>query len=80
MSTSSRTLPARALRMLLLWPVFLLWRLATVTCNAIGIIFTIILALALLGAGYLLISTLIGIILGVPLLIFGAFLLARALY
>ena len=80
MSTTSRTLPTRALRMLLLWPVFLLWRLATITCNAIGIVFSIIVALALLGAGYLLISTFIGIILGVPLLIFGAFLLARALY
>ena len=80
MSTTSRTLPARALRMLLLWPVFLLWRLATVTCNAIGIIFSIIVALALLGAGYLLISTFIGVIFGIPLMIVGAFLLARALY
>ena len=80
MSTTSRTLPTRALRMLLLWPVFLLWRLATITCNAIGIVFSIIVALALLGAGYLLISTFIGIVLGIPLMIFGAFLLARALY
>ena len=80
MSTTSRTLPARALRMLLLWPVFLLWRLATVTCNAIGIIFSIIVALALLGAGYLLISTFIGVVFGIPLMIVGAFLLARALY
>ncbi|MCH8204948.1 MAG: hypothetical protein IID09_07265 [Candidatus Hydrogenedentes bacterium] len=80
MSTTSRTLPTRALRMLLLWPVFLLWRLATITCNAIGIVFSIIVALALLGAGYLLISTFIGIILGLPLILFGAFLLARALY
>ena len=49
-------------------------------CNAIGIIFSIIVALALLGAGYLLISTFIGILLGLPFMIFGAFLLARALY
>ena len=80
MSTTSRTLPMRALRMLLLWPIFLLWRITTALCNAIGIIFSIIVALALLGAGYLLISTFIGIILGLPLMIFGAFLLTRALY
>ncbi len=80
MSTTSRTLPIRALRMLLLWPVFLLWRIVTALCGALGIIFSIIVALALLGAGYLLISTFIGIILGLPIMIFGAFLLARALY
>ncbi len=80
MSGTSRTLPGRALRMLLLWPIFLLWRMVTALCNALGIIFSIILAIALLGAGYLLVSTFIGIILGLPLMIFGAFLLARALY
>ena len=80
MSTTSRTLPIRALRMLLLWPIFLLWRTVTALCKALGIVFSIIVALALLGAGYLLISTFIGIVLGIPLMIFGAFLLARALY
>ena len=80
MSATSRTLPTRILRMLLLWPIFLLWRLATVACNALGIIFTILLAVALLGAGYLLISSFIGIIFGLPLMVIGAFLLARALY
>jgi len=66
--------------MLLLWPIFLLWRMVTALCKALGIVFSIIVALALLGAGYLLISTFIGIVLGIPLMIFGAFLLARALY
>ena len=80
MSTTSRTLPIRALRMLLLWPIFLLWRMVTALCKALGIVFSIIVSLALLGAGYLLISTFIGIVLGIPLMIFGAFLLARALY
>ena len=80
MSTTSRTLPIRALRMLLLCPIFLLWRMVTALCKALGIVFSIIVALALLGAGYLLISTFIGIVLGIPLMIFGAFLLARALY
>ena len=80
MSTTSRTLPIRALRMLLLWPIFLLWRMVTALCKALGIVFSIIVALALLGAGYLLVSTFIGIVLGIPLMIFGAFLLARALY
>ena len=80
MSTTSRTLPIRALRMLLLWPIFLLWRMVTALCKALGIVFSIIVALALLGAGYLLISTFVGIVLGIPLMIFGAFLLARALY
>ena len=80
MTKRPRSIPARVLRLLLLWPVFLLWRLATVTCNAIGIIFCIIVALALLGAGYVLISTFIGAIIGIPLMIFGTLLLARALY
>ena len=80
MSTTSRTLSMRALRMLFLWPVFLLWRLATIACNALGIVFSIILAVALIGAGYLLISTFIGIVLGLPLMVIGAFFLARALY
>jgi len=66
--------------MLLLWPIFLLWRMVTALCKALGIVFSIIVAVALLGAGYLLISTFIGVILGLPLMIFGAFLLARALY
>jgi len=66
--------------MLLLWPIFLLWRMVTALCKALGIVFSIIVSLALLGAGYLLISTFIGIVLGIPLMIFGAFLLARALY
>ncbi len=80
MSTTSRTLPIRALRMLLLWPIILLWRMVTALCKALGIVFSIIVSLALLGAGYLLVSTFIGIVLGIPLMIFGAFLLARALY
>jgi len=80
MSTTSRTFSTRAFRMLFLWPVFLLWRTVTVLSNALGIIFSIIVGLALLGVGYLLISTFIGIIFGLPLMIFGAFLLARALY
>ena len=80
MSTTSRTLPIRALRILLLWPIILLWRMVTALCKALGIVFSIIVALALLGAGYLLISTFVGIVLGIPLMIFGAFLLARALY
>jgi len=80
MSSTSHTLVTRVLRMLLLWPISLLWRMVTALCNALGIIFSIILAVALLGAGYLLISTFIGIIFGIPLMICGAFLLARALY
>ncbi len=80
MSRKPRALPGRILRALFLWPITLLWRMVTTLCNALGIIFSIILAIALLGAGYLLISTFIGIILGIPLMILGAFLLARALY
>ena len=80
MSKTASTLPGRALRALLFWPIRALWRLSTAVCNAVGIVFTIIVSLALLGAGYLLISTFIGVIIGFPLMIFGAFLLARALY
>ena len=73
MSGTSRTLPGRALRMLLLWPIFLLWRMVTALFNALGIIFSIILAIALSGAGYLLIPTFLVISVVLPLLIFCAF-------
>ena len=80
MSTTSRSFPSRVLRILFFWPIRLMWRVATATSNALGIVFTLILAVALIGAGYVLISSFFGIFFGIPLMIIGAFLLARALY
>jgi len=40
----------------------------------------LVLGVALMGAGYILTSTIIGAILGIPLMIIGFFLLLRALY
>lgn len=76
----SRSFLGTAFRVLLLLPIKLTWRFATFVCTALGIFLTLLLALALIVVGYLLISSIIGFLFGLPLLILGIFLLARALY
>ena len=80
MARTSRALPSRMIRALLLWPVFALWRLVTAAANALGIVLSLVVALVMIGVGLFLSSTFVGIIFGLPILILGIFLLARALY
>ena len=80
MSSTQPVFPNKFLRWFFLWPFILLWKTVTWTCNTIGILLSLILAIALMGTGYILATTIIGIIIGVPLMVFGLFLLARALY
>ena len=78
--TEKRTIPGRMIRFMFFFPIRMTWRCATAVCNAIGILMSLLLAALLLTVGYFLLSTLIGAILGLPIFIFGVFLLLRALY
>ncbi|PCJ51497.1 MAG: hypothetical protein COA73_17295 [Candidatus Hydrogenedentota bacterium] len=71
---------SRFLKGLFFWPIILLWKCVTWVCKSIGIMLCLVLGVALMGAGYILTSTIIGAILGIPLMIIGFFLLLRALY
>lgn len=65
---------------ILLWPVIGLWRMTTFVSNRIGILMTLIVGVLLMLAGYVLISTIIGAIIGIPLFVMGLFFTARGLY
>ena len=65
---------------LVLWPIVLLWRLATAVVKLIGILSALAVGAILMGIGWLLISTLAGAIIGVPLFVVGLLLVIRALY
>jgi hypothetical protein len=67
------------MRMLVLWPVFALWRVVGETAAALGRTTALAVGLALLVAGALLVLTVVGAVLGVPPLLLGATLIARAL-
>lgn len=73
-------LPGKLLRLFFIWPIKLMWKIVTATCTAIGILLTLLLGSALLFTGYLLVTTFIGAILGLPMMVIGAFLIVRALY
>ncbi len=80
MSMTHPTWTRRGLRFFLLWPVLLAWRMASVVERGTGIVWTLIGGSALVMLGLFLCSTLLGVILGLPMAICGSFLLARALY
>lgn len=65
---------------ILLWPVIGLWRMTTFVSNRIGILMTLIVGVLLMLAGYVLISTIIGAIIGIPLFVMGLFFTVRGLY
>jgi uncharacterized membrane protein HdeD (DUF308 family) len=67
------------MRMLVLWPVFALWRVVGETAVALGRTTALVVGLVLLAAGAVLALTVVGAVLGVPLLLLGAALVARAL-
>lgn len=65
---------------LLLWPVVLCWRFVTMVANLTGILLAILLGIVFMMIGWVLISTVIGAFIGIPLFIFGLLLLIRGLY
>lgn len=62
------------------WPIALGWHLATFAVDRTGILPALILGLGLMLMGWLLCSSLFGIVIGLPLAAFGVLLLVRALY
>lgn len=73
-------LPGKLFRLFFLWPFSLLWKFVTFTCNAIGILMCLLLGAALLVGGCFLTATFIGAVIGIPMAVFGVFLVARAIY
>lgn len=69
-----------AIKALFTWPITLGWRLATLAVDRTGIFPALILGLGLMLVGWLLCSSLIGIVIGLPMAGFGVLLLIRALY
>ncbi len=65
---------------ILLFPIRLLWGLLTGILNLTGRLILIVLALSFLVIGFALTVTVIGAILGIPLIIFGLALLLRGLF
>lgn len=63
-----------------LWPCICLWRLVTFIANLTGILMAIILGLVLMMVGWLLISSILGAAIGIPLFILGLFLLIRGIF
>jgi hypothetical protein len=61
------------------WPIALLWRLVTAISNRIGIVASLVTGLVLMFVGFLLTGTLVGAVIGIPLIIVGLFLLARGI-
>jgi len=70
----------RLFRGLFIWPIKLLWKMVTKTATALGIIISLLLGAAFMGAGYILTGTIIGAFIGIPMFIVGLFLFVRALY
>lgn len=73
-TTSHRRTP------LILWPLVLLWRLVTLIANATGIILALVIGAVLMIVGWILIGTIIGALIGIPLFIIGLLLFIRGLW
>ncbi len=63
-----------------LWPFVALWRLVTGILVLTGRLVSVILGLVLALIGALLSATVVGAIIGVPLIIFGGLLIVRGLF
>lgn len=79
-NTKRRKKSGRWLRRILLAPFRLGWWFASRFEKATGIIFTLIVGAIFVLVGFWLTSTILGLILGIPMIVAGGFLLARALY
>lgn len=67
-------------RSLLTLPFRMVWRLATWLERAIGIFLLLLIGVVLMVVGLALCATILGAILGIPLLILGVLLTARGVY
>ena len=63
-----------------LWPFYALWRLLTFILNTTGRLLCAVLGIALMVLGTVVALTIVGAPLGVPLILLGVLLLARALF
>jgi hypothetical protein len=63
-----------------LWPFIALWRLVTGILVLTGRLVAVILGLVLVLVGALLSATVVGAIVGVPLIVFGGLLVVRGLF
>jgi hypothetical protein len=75
-----RTWGGRALRFVVFAPLRSGWWMASRMERSTGIVFTLIVGVVLLVAGFWLSSTFIGMLLGVPMMVAGGFMALRALY
>jgi len=78
--TPKKRRSGRVLRYLVFAPFRMGWWMASRVEKSTGIVFTLIAGAGLLAGGIFLSSTLLGLILGVPMIVVGAFLVLRALY
>lgn len=76
----ARPWSGRALRYVAFAPFRAGWWMASRVERTTGIVFTLCVGVAFLVCGFLLSSTLIGMLFGVPMIVAGAFLALRALY
>ena len=64
----------------ILWPFYFIWKLVTLILNITGRILCALLGIGLMAIGVTVSLSLVGAILGVPLLAFGFLLTVRALF
>jgi hypothetical protein len=64
----------------LIWPIKLSWRATTLISNRIGILATLGIGGVLLILGFFLTGSIIGALIGIPMLAAGTLFLARGLY
>ena len=64
----------------LVWPIWALWRLVAIIIEMVGRFVAMLLGLVFLVVGGLLCLTLVGAIVGIPLMVVGAMLLIRGMF
>lgn len=64
----------------LLWPFYAIWKLLTFILNVTGRIICAVLGLALMAAGVAASLSIIGAVVGIPLIAFGFLMTVRALF
>jgi hypothetical protein len=80
METPGKNRSGRFLRYVVFAPFRVGWWMASRIEKSTGILFTLIVGAVLLAGGIFLSSTLLGLILGIPMIVAGGFLVLRALY